>query len=837
MLNIIGLNTANYSNCVSWNNITGHITTVGFNGGPSPYNTYDQNGNVWEWLETTSLRDNTVYRTFAGGSYKDSELALRSSYIHDRYYPGATEPNNDVAIYPFVGFRVASYVNPLDLQFFVPVLDADNIANNSIGSVSYNYQISQYQVLISDYVTFLNTVDPNGTLSQTTDTFNSLGEPITDSKNTLYHYLMNNDSRGGIIRNISADIGNKYAMKSNMFGKPINFVNWYMAAAYCNWLHNRVDNINSTEYMTGVYDLNSSSPNNAQRNNNARYFLPTLDEWHKAAYYKGGNSGDLNAGYWLYATRSNQPPSCSYIDSSGVGPWQYTLDYVNIPLTNLNPLDNYTVTLSLEEKNIYDAYLDKYSYSFMASKSTQNVVVGLTKNLLINNLTIVATVTNISSNIVENILYVPMICPNSSCVLDRGSVSDPPPTVPPPDSPPTAATNTSNAANYNNGADWNNQDGNVTTVGSNGGPSYYGTFDQSGNVFQWNDLDGNLIARRISGGGWSNFAFGLSSSNLSYFIPATEMSTLGFRLSSSINPLELPYFVNIEDTNNSNDTINTGINYGRVTYPYQMSRYLVTNFEYAAFLNAVDPEGLNPQGIYNSLMATEPYGGITFTTSNSNSKKYNVKTNMGNKPVNYISWFDAVRYCNWLHNEKPTFSTTAAAASARNNGSYNVGTNATGFSNAVAKNSDAKYYIPTENEWYKAAYYSPNKNGPGLAGYYKYATQSDIDPQPTLANSVGDGLANISNYSTSITLGLFSQWRIRNLTTNATLLTGSILNGIISNLPSDYGPNNTSLSQSIQLQTYLTASDTWISQESWTSRLGNSNNIFRPWNWNLVGGV
>ena len=47
-----------------------------------------------------------------------------------------------------------------------------------------------------------------------------------------------------------------------------------------------------------------------------------------------------------------------------------------------------------------------------------------------------------------------------------------------------------NYANYLRLANWNSSTtGNVTTVGSNGGPSSYGTYDQSGNVNEWNDLN------------------------------------------------------------------------------------------------------------------------------------------------------------------------------------------------------------------------------------------------------------------------------------------------------------------------------------------------------------
>jgi len=62
---------------------------------------------------------------------------------------------------------------------------------------------------------------------------------------------------------------------------------------------------------------------------------------------------------------------------------------------------------------------------------------------------------------------------------------------------------------------------------------------------------------------------------------------------------------------------------------------------------------------------------------------------------------------------------------------------------APAKNAGATFYIPTENEWYKAAYYSPVKGGPGSPGYYTYATQSDTAP----GNNIGSG-TNQANYIT-----------------------------------------------------------------------------------------
>ena len=106
--------------------------------------------------------------------------------------------------------------------------------------------------------------------------------------------------------------------------------------------------------------------------------------------------------------------------------------------------------------------------------------------------------------------------------------------------------------------------------------------------------------------------------------------------------------------------------------------------------------------------------------------RYAVRSNMGDKPVNFVSWFDAARVSNWLHNGAQTYGTTNSGTGApQNTGAYTLGTATSGT--APAQNVGAQYYIPTENEWYKAAYYNPTLNT-GAGGYRVYGNGFDSAP-------------------------------------------------------------------------------------------------------------
>ena len=199
-------------------------------------------------------------------------------------------------------------------------------------------------------------------------------------------------------------------------------------------------------------------------------------------------------------------------------------------------------------------------------------------------------------------------------------------------------------------------------------------------------------------------------------------------------------WVTVGDAGNANDTGGTGN--GAVAASFRIMKYEFTNQQYTDFLNSVDSSGTNPYSVYNTNMGSDARGGISFTSGNASGSKYAIRTNMGDKPVNYVSWFDAARVSNWLMNG-------ALSSSSTETGAYTlVGGQTTGTAPAV--NSNATFYLPTENQWYKAAYY---KGGGTSAGYWNYATQSNSAPTAVTAGSTGIGSAgstgNFANYNSN----------------------------------------------------------------------------------------
>ena len=175
------------------------------------------------------------------------------------------------------------------------------------------------------------------------------------------------------------------------------------------------------------------------------------------------------------------------------------------------------------------------------------------------------------------------------------------------------------------------------------------------------------------------------------------------------NAFTIP-FVPIGNAGNANDT--TG--YGGVSYNYNMS---VTDVSQTMLGDA-------------TALGVTGLGGGAWT---------------GSQPAADVTWYQAAAFVNWLN--------TSQGYTAAYNLSYTSGT-PTGLTlwtganiwtlggSDPFRNANAHYFLPSENEWYKAAYYNP-----GTSSYYLYATGSNTAPTAvasgtTAGTAVYNGVAS-----------------------------------------------------------------------------------------------
>jgi len=160
--------------------------------------------------------------------------------------------------------------------------------------------------------------------------------------------------------------------------------------------------------------------------------------------------------------------------------------------------------------------------------------------------------------------------------------------------------------------------------------------------------------------------------------------------------------------------------YGSVDHTYKIGTYDVTNTQYAEFLNAKDPTGTNSLFLYKDSMSTDPAnGGINFNAANASGSKYTVVADHANYPVTYVTWYSAIRFANWMNNGQGNASTETGAYTLGALGRFAVPVNG----GSITRNAGASVFLPSENEWYKAAYYDP-----ATSSYHQFATGTNSQP-------------------------------------------------------------------------------------------------------------
>jgi len=162
-------------------------------------------------------------------------------------------------------------------------------------------------------------------------------------------------------------------------------------------------------------------------------------------------------------------------------------------------------------------------------------------------------------------------------------------------------------------------------------------------------------------------------------------------------------FVEIGSPNNADDTTGNPNPAGRVEYTYQMGKYEVSEDMITKF-NASQ-----------SLTITKDTRG-------------------DDKPATSVTWNEAARFVNWLN-------TSQGFQAAYNFTTGGVNDNIDLWSSADAwqlggenlyRHKDAQYWLPSMDEWYKAAYYDPNTNT-----YFDFPNGSDTAPTAVSSGTTG----------------------------------------------------------------------------------------------------
>jgi len=193
-------------------------------------------------------------------------------------------------------------------------------------------------------------------------------------------------------------------------------------------------------------------------------------------------------------------------------------------------------------------------------------------------------------------------------------------------------------------------------------------------------------------------------------------------------------FVGIGNTGNAADT--TG--YGAVPYEYRVGTYEITQ----------------------DAITKATASGMSNVTAGAWT---------GSRPAANISWYEAAAFVNWLN----TSTGKQAAYDLTFSGSWSMnlwssGQAWTAGGENLYRHKDAFYFLPSENEWYKAAYYNP-----GGTNYFLYPTASSSVPTPvaigtTAGTAVYNGVASVpaaviiagglSSYGTMGQGGNVSEW-------------------------------------------------------------------------------
>ena len=189
------------------------------------------------------------------------------------------------------------------------------------GQVNYEYRIGKMEITTGQWVEFMNAA--------------------FDRPQSEWLPFMNwPDNWGGASTSPTTAGGRRWVAPAGQELRMVGDLTWRQAAIYCNWLHNN-KSLDQSAFLTGAYDVSTfgdATPfgftDQRERSPGARYFIPTWDEWLKAAHYdpnKANPDGSVG-GYWTYSNSSNTPYIGAPPSEGGTANFGFDAGAFNIPL-------------------------------------------------------------------------------------------------------------------------------------------------------------------------------------------------------------------------------------------------------------------------------------------------------------------------------------------------------------------------------------------------------------------------------------------------------------------------------------------------------------------------
>ncbi len=363
-----------------------HIPLGSYPNVQTPWGLLDAAGGTTEWLESTRLTDDDFERgidgsywgtTSTGGDlaylWGQSAPSMRLTYNGVRLASSIPSPSSAMVILSWCGVllvrrrkesgraeescrNVVRYgratligvvmlaampahadIDPLSGIDFVNITHPGNAPwagdgtpdDQSIGrgGVGYEYRIGKFEITTAQYVEFLNAAFDRAPSDWIPHLFAPGGAGFAAVPTTP-------NSPGG----------RRWIVPAGKEMNPVGATDWRSAAIYANWLHNFKSSDRSA-FLSGAYDVGTfgyiTLPNGvlaftdqAERSPGARYFIPTLDEWIKAAHYDPAkpNPDGSTGGYWTYSNASDAPYIGAPPSQGGTANFGFDAGAFTIPL-------------------------------------------------------------------------------------------------------------------------------------------------------------------------------------------------------------------------------------------------------------------------------------------------------------------------------------------------------------------------------------------------------------------------------------------------------------------------------------------------------------------------